>query len=53
MLNSYLAVDLLELFDVVGKGDELGRADEGEVKRVEEDHDVFAFVILRNRNAVK
>ena len=44
-----LAIDLLELVDAVGKGDDLGRANEGEVQRVKEDHNVFAFVILSNQ----
>ena len=42
----YLAVDRLELVDVVWEGDDLGRTDEGEVQRIEKDDHIFAAVIL-------
>jgi hypothetical protein len=41
----YLASNLLELLCPVAEGDDLGRADEGEVERVEEEDDVLALVV--------
>jgi len=40
-----VATQVLELFDAVGEGDDLGRADKGEVEGVEEQDGVLAFVI--------
>lgn len=39
------SVDGLELFGALREGDDLGGADEGEVERVEEQHDVLALVV--------
>lgn len=40
------AADFPEFLGLVVEGDDLGGADEGEVKRVEEEHNVFAVVGL-------
>ena len=41
----HLGAALAELLDPVAEGDDLGRADEGEVERVEEQDDVLAAVV--------
>jgi len=42
-----LRADLGELVRSVGEGDDLSRADKCEVERIEEEHDVFALVVLQ------
>ena len=42
-LSSHLSAEGLELCDPVVEGEDLGGADEGEVERVEEEHEVLAL----------
>lgn len=45
--TDHFAVDLLELLNAVREGNDFGRADEGKVQRVEEQHQVLAGIVLQ------
>ena len=47
--NAHLGAERLELGHSVVERQDLGGADEGEVKRVEEEHEVFALEDMRVR----
>ncbi len=49
---THLAVDVLELLDPVAEGSDLGGAHEGEIERVEEEHNVLACAASATKGPV-